>query len=230
MRRVHAFFPSLCLLILHAVPVMAANPQDDVFDLDNLRVKITPQLPYMVVKHEGKPVTLMRHQDIEHSVEAPFHLTARDCPPFCVQPMSLHSAVETIGELELMEFLKRVSNGDESVLVVDSRTPDFVEAGSIPGAMNIPYTQLLPEQTKPQDIAELLQFEFNAGFNDGLWDFSAAKTLVMFCNGPWCGQSPTNIKALLKLGYPPERIKWYRGGMQAWEQFGLTTVKPEKTD
>ena len=118
----------------------------------------------------------------------------------------------------------------ESVLVVDSRTPDFVEAGSIPGAMNIPYTQLLPEQTEPQDIAELLQFEFNAGFDDGLWDFSTAKTLVMFCNGPWCGQSPTNIKALLKLGYPAERIKWYRGGMQAWEQFGLTTVKPEKTD
>jgi len=31
---------------------------------------------------------------------------------------------------------------------------------------------------------------------------------------------------LLKFGYPPEKIKWYRGGMQAWETVGLTTIKP----
>lgn len=32
---------------------------------------------------------------------------------------------------------------------------------------------------------------------------------------------------MLVLGYPPGRIKWYRGGMQGWKSFGLTTVKPE---
>jgi rhodanese-related sulfurtransferase len=71
----------------------------------------------------------------------------------------------------------------------------------------------------------LLEMEFDALYDEGLWDFSTAKTLVMFCNGAWCGQSPTNIQTLLKLGYPPNKLKWYRGGMQAWEQFGLTTVK-----
>jgi hypothetical protein len=30
---------------------------------------------------------------------------------------------------------------------------------------------------------------------------------------------------LLALGYPADRIKWYRGGMQMWEQLGLATVK-----
>ena len=59
-----------------------------------------------------------------------------------------------------------------------------------------------------------------------VFDFSKAKTLVMFCNGMWCGQSPANIKTLLKYGYPPEKIKWYRGGMQDWEILGLSTVKP----
>ncbi|MDH5471784.1 MAG: rhodanese-like domain-containing protein, partial [Gammaproteobacteria bacterium] len=39
-------------------------------------------------------------------------------------------------------------------------------------------------------------------------------------------QSPNNIKNLLKLNYPAEKIKWYRGGMQNWENLGLTTVKP----
>jgi rhodanese-related sulfurtransferase len=29
----------------------------------------------------------------------------------------------------------------------------------------------------------------------------------------------------MDLGYPAERIKWYRGGMQDWVSAGLTTVK-----
>jgi len=41
----------------------------------------------------------------------------------------------------------------------------------------------------------------------------------------WCGQSPTNIKDLLALGYPAHKIKWYRGGMQDWEILGLNTAK-----
>jgi hypothetical protein len=49
----------------------------------------------------------------------------------------------------------------------------------------------------------------------------------MFCNGMWCGQSPNNILNLLKFGYPADKIKWYRGGMQDWEILGLTTVPGE---
>ena len=58
------------------------------------------------------------------------------------------------------------------------------------------------------------------------WNFSNAKTLVLFCNGVWCGQAPTNIKSLLRIGYPPSKLKWYRGGMQNWEVLGLTSIKP----
>ena len=60
---------------------------------------------------------------------------------------------------------------------------------------------------------------------NGLFYFDNAKTLVMFCNGMWCGQSPNNIKDLLKYGYPAEKIKWFRGGMQTWEILGFNTVK-----
>ena len=55
---------------------------------------------------------------------------------------------------------------------------------------------------------------------------AGAKTLVMFCNGMWCGQSPANIRTLLRFGYPADKLKWYRGGMQDWEILGLTTVTP----
>ena len=56
-------------------------------------------------------------------------------------------------------------------------------------------------------------------------DFSEAKELLLFCNGAWCSQSPKMIKALLKLGYPPQKMKWYRGGMEDWLGFNMTTTR-----
>ena len=44
----------------------AANTADDVFDLGNLRVRITEALPYAEVRHEGRMVTLMRHRPRAH--------------------------------------------------------------------------------------------------------------------------------------------------------------------
>jgi rhodanese-related sulfurtransferase len=60
---------------------------------------------------------------------------------------------------------------------------------------------------------------------DGDYDFDDAKTLVLFCNGPWCTQSPTMIYALLEIGYPAENLKWYRGGMQDWLAAGMTSTR-----
>jgi rhodanese-related sulfurtransferase len=126
----------------------------------------------------------------------------------------------------LLEYLSRAAAGDDTILVIDSRTPDWVEKGTIPGSANIPWTTLNPEAgADPFEIADTLAQRFGARATEGLWDFSNAKTLVLFCNGIWCGQSPTNIRTLLKFGYPAAKLKWYRGGMQDWEALGLTVVK-----
>jgi rhodanese-related sulfurtransferase len=77
-----------------------------------------------------------------------------------------------------------------------------------------------------ESIAEILEDQFGAQRTAEFWNFSNAKTLVLFCNGVWCGQAPTNIKSLLRIGYPPSKLKWYRGGMQNWEVLGLTSIKP----
>ena len=214
---------AVCVAISSA---QAADPDDGVFDLDNLDVRITEDLSHLQLRLGGEPVLLMRHQDPDHSIDAPYDKTARRCPPYCVQPMQVATGVETIGELELIDYLKRIDGGDTGILVIDSRTEDWVQRGTIPGAVNISYQRLDPEHASPREIAEILQLEFGAASADGIWDFGGVKTLVFFCNGAWCGQSPTNIKALLGFGYPAHRIKWYRGGMQAWETLGLTTLKP----
>ena len=190
-------------------------------------VNITGNVESITVKHGENDVKIMRNQNQKNTVNPAFAKTSRKCPPFCIQPAIIAPGVETIAELEMLQYLSRRSEGDDSVLVIDSRTPAWVAKGTIPGAVNIPWTSLNPAKgADPISIGEILEGKFNARNLEGLWDFRNARTLVMFCNGMWCGQSPNNIKNLLAFGYPAHKIKWYRGGMQNWEILGLTTVKP----
>ena len=188
-------------------------------------VGITFDMAEVTVKHNGKDVVIKRDQDNSATVIDAFAKTSRPCPPFCIQPITLAPGVETLGEAEMIDYLVK-ADSDDSILIIDSRTPDWVKRGTIPGAKNIPLTTLSTAKgADPLSIGEILTEEFNAEEFDGLWKFGNAKTLVLFCNGMWCGQSPTNIKALLDFGYPAHKIKWYRGGMQNWSNLGLTTVK-----
>ncbi|MDH3634894.1 MAG: rhodanese-like domain-containing protein [Gammaproteobacteria bacterium] len=190
-------------------------------------VNITGEVESITVKHGENEVKIMRNQNQKNTVNPAFAKTSRKCPPFCIQPANIAAGVETIAELEVLQYLSRSSEGDDSILVIDSRTPAWVAKGTIPGAINIPWTSLNPAKgADPISIGEILEGKFNARNLEGLWDFRDARILVMFCNGMWCGQSPNNIKNLLAFGYPAHKIKWYRGGMQNWEILGLTTVKP----
>ena len=193
---------------------------------DKTAVKITPDMASVDVMHAGKKATITRNQDQKNTVNPAFAKTSRKCPPFCIQPAVVAPGVDTIAELEVLDYLARMSAGDDSILVIDTRTPDWVKKGTIPGAINLPWTALNPAKgADPISIGEILVDQFGAKDLEGLWDYSNARTLVMFCNDMWCGQSPNNIRNLLKFGYPAHKIKWYRGGMQDWEILGLSTVK-----
>lgn len=191
----------------------------------NKPVGITAEIPYVEVKHRGKVVRIQREQDNLNTVDTDFSMTSRPCPPFCIQPHVLAPGVETIGELELIDYLKKVSAGDNGLMVIDSREKEWLDrSGIIPGAEHIAWTTLHPAHAEPAAIADLLELRFGAVRSGNLWNFGTARTLVFYCNGAWCGQSPTNIRQLLSLGYPAHKLKWYRGGMQSWKSLGLTTV------
>ena len=193
---------------------------------DELEVKISSDIGFIDVKHKGKEIRIQRNQSPNNLVNPEYAKTSRKCPPFCIQPNNLGGGVETVGELELLNYLRKISSGDNSILIIDSRTEDWVKKGTIPGSINIPWNLLKPEAgADPFQIAEILEKKFGVIDIEGLWNFSNVKTLVLFCNGMWCGQSPSNIKTLLRFGYPAEKLKWYRGGMQNWEILGLTVVK-----
>lgn len=149
-----------------------------------LDVNIAADPPSVDVMHGGQKVTIQRNQDQKNTVNPDFAKTSRKCPPFCIQPGELAPGVESIGELEIMHYLKKMSEGDKSVIVVDSRTPDWVEKGTIPGAVNIPWDKLNIGKSDPITVQDILEKQFGVRNQDGFYMFDNAKTVVMFCNGP----------------------------------------------
>ncbi|MDP2254109.1 MAG: rhodanese-like domain-containing protein, partial [Thiobacillus sp.] len=130
--KLRTLFATSALFTALATP-MAASALD---------VNIAPGLPSVEVMHGGQKVAIMRNQDQNNTVNPDFAKTSRKCPPFCIQPGELAPGVATIGELEVIHYLKKMSDGDTSIIVVDSRTPDWAAKGTIPGAINIPWDKL----------------------------------------------------------------------------------------
>lgn len=165
--------------------------------------------------HQGEPVDLQRNQDRSNNIMKFYQGTWRGK----IQPMHPFKPhpVETVAELEVIDYIDQISHGDDSILIVDSRPQSAV---MIPSAVRVDSKQLLSHE------AGLKAFKtFGVEWVDNQWDFSQARTLVLYCNGFWCGKSPRMIRKLLVLDYPADRLKYYRGGMQAWRSVGLTTVK-----
>jgi rhodanese-related sulfurtransferase len=174
-------------------------------------VSIAKGMPYVTVDTPNGPVEIRRIQDTDNKIDGEWARTSRPCPNFCIQPNTPAEGVTTIGELELIEMLQ-----DLDAVVVDSRTRDWFEGGTIPGAVSIPYTFILDE---------LGQLGCEPDFEG--WDCTEAKSVALFCNGTWCGQSPTAIRSMIAAGYPADRISYYRGGMQVWRMLGLTVTGSE---
>jgi rhodanese-related sulfurtransferase len=142
-----------------------------------------------------------------------------------LQPMKLHKELETYGELETLKFIKEMQT-HRNMLLIDCRKKKWYDYMTIPGAVNMPFHYFKYHEMHAFEFEHALQ---NMGVriidDEGHYDFTQAKTILLFCNGPWCSQSPKMIHALLKAGYPPRKIKWYRGGMQSWLGAGMTSIK-----
>lgn len=180
-------------------------------------VRITQDMMTRSITLNGSEIIIERIQDNHHQLEGEFARTSRACPPFCIVPMNAAPGVVTIGELEVMDVLEsQVATG--TALLLDSRLPEFFENGTIPGSVNLPFATLDAANPYRDDILTALGAKpIGAG-----WDFSSAMALALFGNGAWCDQSPRALQHLLQAGYPADKLLYYRGGMQAWLQLGLT--------
>ncbi|MBE9564790.1 MAG: rhodanese-like domain-containing protein [Proteobacteria bacterium] len=231
---------TLASIILVASATLAFNAQ-----AKDVTVKITKDKSYSTVHDSGELIKISRIQDTSHVIDGSFAKTSRPCPPFCINPLSIDDRVKTVAELEVIKFMETVMYREDGVLI-DARTPSWYKKGTIPGSINIPFT-VFEKDTGDVELAEVFErlgaIErddvnpvirmvekiglFGGGQKTDQWDFSNAKELLLWCNGPWCGQSPRAIRALISAGYPTEKLYYYRGGMQMWQSLGLTTVMPK---
>lgn len=140
-----------------------------------------------------------------------------------VSPIKFSKDVETYGEVEVLEFIDKARD-NENMLLVDSRTVDWYLNQTIPSAINVPFIYLNKAQY-PDDFLDAIDTLGVKVTKDG-FDFTNAKELLLFCNGVWCGQSPLSMKNLIAIGYPKNKLKWYRGGIQSWLSLGFPTIKP----
>jgi rhodanese-related sulfurtransferase len=182
-------------------------------------VLIEKGLKSVPIIHKGEVVNIQRNQDRSHEIMKFYQGTWRGK----IQPLYPFGShpVETVAELEVIEYINDISHGDEQVLIIDARPQSAtIITGMIPAALRIDNNQLRALSTRNQTLAVFGVDTDVTGYN-----YTNAKILVIYCNGFWCGKSPKMIRKLIALGYPPELLKYYRGGMQAWRSVGLTTVK-----
>lgn len=181
------------------------------------KVKITPDIAYIYVYHKGKAVKVHRIQDTKHKITGEYANIYR--PGKDIQPIKMHKDIQTIGEIELLTFMKKKVNKKKGILV-DLRPKTAYKKESIPSAVNIP-AKVKDNKAKLEKILKILGAKRLA---DGSLDTSSVKDVAFYCNGLWCSKSSDFIKTFLKLGYPADKILYYRGGFQMWKILGFTTV------
>lgn len=128
-----------------------------------------------------------------------------------LQPLVPVPGINPVTEIEVIDAIS-----DPDFILVDMRTLEWFLDGTIPGAVNIPYTEVA-----------LRMDELGCSKDMGTYDCANAKKVLGFCNGPVCPQSPTAMKAMIRDGFPAKKIYYYRGGMLDWDALGLTSVEGE---
>jgi rhodanese-related sulfurtransferase len=192
--------------------------------LNAIEVNIKKGLPYITVDINGESVKIERIQDTGHKLKNSYTKTSRPAPPFTIQPFEPIKGIKTVGELDVIDFISKDVNNNTGILI-DARMPKWYRVGTIPSAINIPFS-ILSTKGNSSFVNQIFEL-FGAVKKGKKWDFSQAQTVLVFDNGPWCQQSVRAMKNLIHLGYPKSKILYYRGGMQFWQILGLTTIKPK---
>jgi len=169
-------------------------------------IHISPKIDTIVLTYQNKEFRIQRKP----------HTKKQSCPPYCIQPMRIEN-VETVGELETLMFMQSLSDKTSSLLI-DARTPSLYKLETLPAAINIPYTLLHTQSKHKSTILELL----GAKKVKGKWRFQNVRKLLIFDSALWDFQAVMLIRELIKVGYPQDHLKYYRGGLRSWKEAGLS--------
>lgn len=85
-----------------------------------------------------------------------------------------------------------------SIIVVDARSPEEFGLGHIPGAINIPDTDVENYYNKYQDRLK------------------KAELIIVYCSGGSCGSSEEVASQLIKKGIPVSKVAVHQDGLPGW--------------
>jgi len=170
---------------------------------------ITPHLHSVKVLHGNREILIKRKLLHKQST----------CPPFCIEPMKI-KGVETLGELEVLAFIDKLKE-KKGRLLIDVRENALYEKETIPGAINLPLSMLKDGSRYQKEVLHLLGATVKK--SDTKWSFPTAEALLIFGGSSTTPEASSALKKLLDLGYPSNKLYYYRGGLSAWKALGLTT-------
>ncbi len=169
-------------------------------------INISKDLTSVTVQHLEQNITIVRSA-------TPL---APQCPPFCIQPMRI-KGVKTVAELETLHFIEKLKERDGRLLI-DARTNSAYKEETIPGAINLPYSMLDEKSSYRDEVLKLLGATKRVHKK---WYFKNTQSLLIFGESGFSFEASDMIQKLIKVGYPKDKILYYRGGINSWKSAGL---------
>ena len=135
------------------------------------------------------------------------------------KPLNMFDAVvgesgQKSPEISTAELTRLLREG--SALVLDARPFREFAVSHIPGALNVAAKPGVAMSLYVSDVAEIGRL--TRGRKDA--------TLVLYCNGPFCGKSRRLAQELLDTGFTD--VRRYQLGIPVWRALGgITVIEPE---
>lgn len=186
------------------------NCTNDVDENISMRAAMRENLMSVHVLHENKEVLIERR--VSNS--------KKSCPPFCIEPIKIKEVI-TVGELEVLDFINTLKE-KKSQLLIDVRESIIYGKATIPGALNLPFFMLKDDSKYQEEILKLLGAELSTHNLNQKWVFKNPQSLLIFGSSVTSNEASGTIKQLLKLGYPSNKLFFYRAGIESWKALGLT--------
>ena len=173
--------------------------------------KASPKLNTKIIKITKELSSIKtKHHDINITIEREATTLAPSCPPFCIQPMRI-KGIQTVGEVETLLFIDALKE-KTAQLLVDVRENLAYKKETIPSSINLPYKMLTSKSPYQKEVLSLL----------GL--YKTPQTLLIFGESAFSPEASEAIYQLIRLGYPKDKLLYYRGGILSWKNAGLTLI------
>ena len=178
---------------------------------------VSKGVPSVQVELDGKTCLIKRNAEKGNMITEVYAPTGQGTP----QPMTIAPGVETLGEIEFIEYMKN-AEFDDSILVL---IPELrlAQQARIPCTTNVSYKAF--GDNRDEAIFYLTEM-FEGRKRRRIIGFYQCQNLGRLLQWLPVWSNPIHVQTceeqFAQHGLPTDKLKYYRGGMQASTSLGLT--------